>query len=333
MILFNRHIQELCVSYFFKNLVSLISAIVMFLLLMNEYWNYRKYNLTTLMYVNKDRGSDKVPVNINIAFHNLPCELLSIEIKNNLGLNVQNIEGNLTKYSLDKNSKVIGEKPYSLESLGRFGHDHDHIAQPDYELVKKQINEKQGCKLRGSFFVDAVPGSFTISPKAFAPTLERLRREGLDNNINVEHSINDLFFGEEISFIRLLGFGFAANSLMHSLKGKKSVNEKMMKVYQYYLKIVPTKYRYYNGMTLDSYQYTVNSFSENSYDRFPLLFFRYDLSPITVEYKHVKMSFLTFMINVFAILGGVFTVAGIIDAIIHKSVLLLLRKAEMNKIA
>ena len=120
---------------------------------------------------------------------------------------------------------------------------------------------------------------------------------------------------------------------MHSLKGKKSVNEKMMKVYQYYLKIVPTKYRYYSGITLDSYQYTVNSFSENAYDRFPLLFFRYDLSPITVEYKHVKMSFLTFMINVFAILGGVFTVAGIIDAIIHKSVLLLLRKAEMNKIA
>ena len=44
------------------------------------------------------------------------------------------------------------------------------------------------------------------------------------------------------------------------------------------------------------------------------------------------MSFLTFLINIFAILGGVFTVAGIIDAIIHKSVLLLLRKAEMNKI-
>ncbi len=45
------------------------------------------------------------------------------------------------------------------------------------------------------------------------------------------------------------------------------------------------------------------------------------------------MSFLTFMINVFAILGGVFTVAGIIDSIVHKSVLMLLRKAEMNKIA
>ena len=281
------------------------------------------------MYVNKDRGSDKVQVNIDIDFYKMPCELISMEIRNNLGLNVQNIEGNLTKYILDKNHQIIGEKPYVLESLGRFGHDHDHIAQPDYEFVKKQIKENQGCKLKGAFFVDAVPGSFIISPKVFGPTLDRLRREGIDNNINVEHIINDLYFGEYLSRIKLYGFGYVSYNLMHSLKGKKRINEKMTKVYQYYLKIVPTKYRFFSGLNYDSYQYTVNSFSENSFDRFPVLFFRYDLSPITVEYKHTKMSFLTFMINVFAILGGVFTVAGIIDAIIHKSVLLLLRKAEM----
>jgi hypothetical protein len=285
------------------------------------------------MYVNKDRGSDKVKVNIDIDFYKLPCELISIEIRNNLGLKVQNIEGNLTKYILDKNHQIIGEKPYVLESLGRFGHDHDHIAQPDYEFVKKQIKENQGCKLKGAFFVDAVPGSFIISPKVFGPTLDRLRREGMDNNINVEHIINDLYFGDKIHRYKLLGFGKEAYNLMHTLKYKKRIDEKIPKIYQYYLKIVPTKYKYFSGVTYNKYQYTANSFAENSLDRLPLLFFRYDLSPITVEYKHVKMSFLTFMINIFAILGGVFTVAGIIDSIIHKSVLMLLRKAEMNKIA
>ena len=152
----------------------------MFLLLMNEYFNYRSYNMTTLMYVDKERGSDKLQVNIDIDFYNLPCELLSMEIRNQLGLNVQNIEGNLTKYVLNTKHEIIGQKPYSLESLGRFGHDHDHIAQPDYELVKTQIKNKEGCKLKGEFFLDAVPGVFIISPKAFSPTIERLRREGLD---------------------------------------------------------------------------------------------------------------------------------------------------------
>ena len=304
----------------------------MFLLLMNEYFNYRSYNMTTLMYVDKEKGSDKLQVNIDIDFYNLPCELLSMEIRNQLGLNVQNIEGNLTKYVLNTKHEIIGFTPYSLESLGRFGHDHDHIAQPDYELVKTQLKNKEGCKLKGHFFLDAVPGIFIISPKAFSPTIERLRREGLDY-INVEHIINDLSFGEKIHRFKLLGFGFEQYGLMNTLARKKRINEKFPMVYQYYLKIVPTKFSYYNGKTYNKYQYTVNSFSENSIDRSALLFFRYDLSPITVEYKHTKMSFLTFLINVFAILGGVFTVAGIIDAIIHKSVLLLLRKAEMNKIA
>ena len=255
-----------------------------------------------------------------------------MEIKNQLGLNAQSIEGNLTKYVLNSKHEVIGQKPYSIQSLGRFGHDHDHIAQPDYELVKTQIKNKEGCKLKGEFFLDAVPGVFIISPGAFSPTIERLKREGLDY-INVEHIINDLSFGEKIPRYKLMGFGYQSYKLMHTLKHKQRINEKLPMVYQYYLKIVPTKFTYYSGKTYQKYQYTVNSFSENSIDRSALLFFRYDLSPITVEYKHTKMSFLTFLINIFAILGGVFTVAGIIDAIIHKSVLLLLRKAEMNKIA
>ena len=304
----------------------------MLLLLMNEYLNYSTYNVTTLMYVDKNRGSDNLQVNLDIELYNLPCELISMEIRNNLGLNVQNIDGNLTKYVLDSKHQVIGQKPYLLESLGRFGHDHDHIAQPDYELVKNQINNKQGCKLKGEFLLDAVPGAFIISSKAFAPTIERLRREGLDKT-NVEHIINDLYFGKRTDRIRIRGFGRDTYNLMNTLKKRKRLNEKLPMIYQYYLKIVPTKYRYFSGSTYDSYQYTANSFYEASLDRTPLLFFRYDLSPITVEYKHTKMSFLTFIINVFAILGGVFTVAGIIDAIIHKSVLMLLRKAEMNKMA
>ena len=304
----------------------------MLLLLMNEYYNYTKFNMTTLMYVDKNRGSDNLQVNMDIDFYNMPCELLSIEIRNNLGLKVQNIEGNLTKYVLDKNHQIIAAKPYSLENLGRFGHDHDHIAQPDYEFVKKQINNKESCKLKGSFLLDAVPGIIIISSNAFSSTIERLRRDNLDNT-NVAHTINQLNFGENIERYKLLGFGYGAYKLMNTLKNKKRTEDKLPMIYQYYLKIVPTKFRYYSGVIYNKFQYTAHYFTEASLDRLPLLFFRYDLSPITVEYKQSKMLFLTFIINVFAILGGVFTVAGIIDAIIHKSVLMLLRKAEMNKIA
>ena len=304
----------------------------MFLLLINEYHNYKRTYVTTLTYVDKNRGADQIQVNIDIEFYNYPCDLLSIELRNDLGLKVQNIEGNLTKYSLDEKHEIISQKPYTLENLGRFGHDHDHIAQPDYELLKKEINAKQGCKLKGHFFIDSVPGSFIISAKAFYPTIDRLKREAMDK-YNLEHVIKEFYFGEseEKSFFSF--FGLKSNRLTNTLRNKKRLNDKNQMIYQYYLKIVPSKNKYTKGNEVNKYQYTFNSFSDFTYNNLPALYFKYDLSPITIEYKYNKMSFLTFLINIFAILGGVFTVAGIIDAIIHKSVLLLLRKAEMNKIA
>jgi len=302
----------------------------MFFLLINEYLNYRQNIMTTLTYVDKDRGTDQVLVNINLELPNFPCELLSIEIRNDLGLRVQTLEGNLTKYSINSKNEILGQKPYALENLGRFGHDHDHIAQPDYDMVKNQIKNKEGCRLEGSFNIDAVPGSFIISGKAFYPTIERLRREGLDTS-NLEHKINYLYFGESLTK-RDLRFGVLRNNLFNTLNEKTRKNEKQQMVYQYYLKIVPVKYRYMNYKPQNKYQYTYNSFSDFVYNGIPSIYFKYDLSPITIEYKYTRMKYLTFLINVFAILGGVFTVAGILDAIIHKSVLVLLRKAEMNKI-
>ena len=304
----------------------------MILLLINEYSNYRQLIITTLTYVDKNRGSDQIPVNIELDLYNLPCELLSIEIRNDLGLVVQNIDGNLTKYNLNQNLEITGQKKYELENLGRFGHNHDHIAQPDYELVKQQIKNKEGCRLEGHFFIDAVPGSFIISAKAFYPTIEKLKREGLDTT-NLEHKIKFLYFGQSVDtknrFARLALF---TKGLINTLGNKQRINEKFPMIYQYYLKIVPSKDKYLSGKEVNRYQYTANSFEDLVYNGLPALYFKYDLSPITIEYKHTKMSFLTFLINIFAILGGVFTIAGIIDAIIHKSVLALLRKAEMNKI-
>jgi len=48
--------------------------------------------------------------------------------------------------------------------------------------------------------------------------------------------------------------------------------------------------------------------------------FNYELSPITVKYEQTSENFFDFILYISAIIGGVFTVAGIIDAIIHRSV-------------
>ena len=51
----------------------------------------------------------------------------------------------------------------------------------------------------------------------------------------------------------------------------------------------------------------------------PGVFFIYDISPIMVKYTEKWTSFGHFLTSTCAIVGGVFTVAGLIDAAIYSS--------------
>ena len=63
----------------------------------------------------------------------------------------------------------------------------------------------------------------------------------------------------------------------------------------------------------------------------PGVFFNYDLSPIMVLKTEHRRSFLHFLTSVCAIVGGVFTVASLVDATIYHSQRALRRKMVMGK--
>lgn len=46
---------------------------------------------------------------------------------------------------------------------------------------------------------------------------------------------------------------------------------------------------------------------------------RYDFSPIMVRMVETRDSFLTFLVSVCAILGGVFTLAGLLDQVAYRT--------------
>jgi hypothetical protein len=291
----------------------------MALLFINELINYLSYKTSSIMYVDVNRGADKLKVNIDIDIDHIPCDLLAILTADALGERSSDIKGEILKSRLDKRGRILDTKKYE-------------IAEPNYNKIKTESNNDEGCNLKGYFFVDAVPGSFLITSGFYGGTVQRLSIEG-GFKINGQHKINEISFGETNERHHIWSnFGKNIAKLSYSLNNMKKKYEQLTSVYQYYLKIVPTKYITFKNV-IDDYQYTYNSYAEHGIQEMPSMHFRYDLSPITVEYKLHKETFLNFIINICAILGGVFTVTGIIDAIIHKSVVILLRKAEMNKIA
>ena len=297
----------------------------MFLLFLNEFASYRRLKTSSEMYIDVNRGGDKLKINIDIDVPNLPCSLVSLDFEDAMGAHSLNLEGSIIKYNLDKNGNALNSENYTNTKI-----DDENFIQPDYNKVLNAISNKQGCRLKGYFFVNKVPGNFHISSHAFAPTIQKLAIENkLDIDLN--HKINYLSFGDDEE-IKIINSKFKEGTLL-SLNGKNKPRNKYRTIYEYYIKVVPTTYNDVQENIYYSYQYTYNSNDSPAYNQFPSLYFRYDISPITVEYTHYRDKFLSFFIQICAILGGVFTVTGIIDSMIHKSVKALLRKAQLNKLS
>ena len=63
-----------------------------------------------------------------------------------------------------------------------------------------------------------------------------------------------------------------------------------------------------------------------------LIQFNYEISPFAIWYTNARENFLQFLINMLAIVGGVFTFAGIVDSIIHNGSKIVF-KDRINKLS
>ena len=108
--------------------------------------------------------------------------------------------------------------------------------------------------------------------------------------------------------------------------------------YSYFLKIVPTTYEYLDGKIVNNtYQYSVTrsakvtSNQNTMSSQLPGVFISFDLAPIMVKYIEKARSFTHFLTSCCAIIGGLFTVAGMLDAFAFRSYNMY-KKHQINKL-
>jgi len=103
-------------------------------------------------------------------------------------------------------------------------------------------------------------------------------------------------------------------------------------MHSYYTKVVPTQYVFgvtNPGVEEFSYQYSV---SYNQKDLLagasglPGFFVQYSFSPLMVKFEERRPALSQFLVSLCAIIGGVYTVASLIDSFIYSSSRLLERK-------
>ena len=101
--------------------------------------------------------------------------------------------------------------------------------------------------------------------------------------------------------------------------------------HEHYLKVVGTTFKYLNVGTLQTYKYTTHSAVYHSLTAMPQIKFHYDLSPMNVVVTEKYKPFYQFVTNLFAIIGGVFTVFGLMDSFVYNTHNLIKKKLQIGK--
>ncbi|XP_043690264.1 endoplasmic reticulum-Golgi intermediate compartment protein 3-like [Telopea speciosissima] len=299
--------------------VSIVGLIIMATLFFHEL----KYYLTTYtvhqMSVDLKRG-ETLPININVSFPSLPCDVLSIDAVDMSGKHEVDIDTNIWKLRLNHDGHIIGTEYLSDLVEGGHTHKHDHDKEEDasqkpqshgfdqdaenkVKNVKQALANGEGCRVFGILNVQRVAGNFHISVHGLNIFVAQQIFEGAIH-VNVSHVIHDLSFGPKYPGIH------------NPLDGTERILRGTSGTFKYYIKVVPTEYRYLSKEVLPTNQFSVTEYfvPMHEFDRmWPAVYFLYDLSPITVTIREERRSFLHFITRLCAVLGGTFALTGMLD--------------------
>lgn len=185
--------------------------------------------------------------------------------------------------------------------------------------MNEQFAEDGGCQIYGRLELNHQSGNFHIAPHKKLHTGGTPEQQGLFNlmdlisftfdQFNITHTINSLSFGDNFPGIR------------SPLDGKTNMVDDTHAMYQYYIKVVPTKYKKLDGQVIESNQYSVTEHKSHlapgSGRGLPGLYFNYEVSPIQALFEERRARrLLPFIVSVCAIIGGVFSVMRIVDLVV-----------------
>ncbi|CAL1372436.1 unnamed protein product [Linum trigynum] len=301
-------------------LVSVIGLGIMATLFLHELTYYLHTYTVHQMSVDLTRGQT-LPIHINVTFPSLACDVLSVDAIDMSGKHEVDLDTNIWKLRLNSHGQIIGTEYLSDLVEKEHSHNHDdkdHNHDPEQKLhshgfdedaenlikkVKQALTDGEGCRVYGVLDVQRVAGNFHISVHGLNIMVAQMIFEGA-KHVNVSHIIHDLSFGPKYPGIH------------NPLDGTARILHESSGIFKYYIKIVPTEYRYISKEVLPTNQFSVTEYFSpmNDFDRsWPAVYFLYDLSPITVTIKEEKHSFLHFITRLCAVLGGTFAVTGMLD--------------------
>lgn len=234
--------------------------------------------------------------------------------------------------------------PYGIsQCVSEYGERNNQatVNTKDKEAIKQLLKSGEGCRLEGHLEVNKVAGNFHIAPGiSFQQNhmhFHDVKQMPLDE-FDTKHYFDTFSFGDSYpnqfnpleqkslqmepptsskmseanrNLQNIINFDFI------NLNSPENPESKAVS-YSYFLKIVPTTYEYLDGRVINNtYQYSVTKsaklISGANTQSLPGVFISYELGPIMIKFIEKSKSFSHFLTSICAIIGGLFTIAGMLD--------------------
>jgi len=180
-----------------------------------------------------------------------------------------------------------------------------------------------GCQMSGHLMLDRVPGNFHIQARSANHDL-------VPHMTNVSHVVNSLTIGEPM-VQRMIETNHVfvpddVKSKFSPMNGNVYVTNALHEAYHHYLKVITTNFEGVPKVAnykrnLKAYQLLQNSqLSYYRNDVVPEAKFIYDLSPISVKYEKRGRHWYDYLTSLMAIIGGTFTMVGMVESGINAAV-------------
>lgn len=262
------------------------------------------------MQVDVSKASQQIDINLDIDLPYIPCHIVSLDVQDVVGTHIVDFGGELNKVRLDSSGNEIE----TWTSKQKHFDNAENI-----QGAKQAYAAKEGCKLQGNVRINKISGNFHISSHSYSNTAQQLLLSGA--KIDFSHRINHLSFGDESS-IKTVSRSVSVKNVApldkhQQLTPTQAQNQAHMhnSFTTYYMTVTPAQYNI-NGEDFMVHEFTHSEQTVMSH-HYPAIFFRFQLSPVFVSYEISSVTFFSYFIRLCSIIGGVYTMAGMLEGIWH----------------
>ncbi|MCP9263210.1 Endoplasmic reticulum-Golgi intermediate compartment protein 3 [Dirofilaria immitis] len=336
---YTKPLDDFRVRTFAGGAVTLVSSAMIIFMFVSETVSFLSVDIVEQLYVDSTPAEQRVDVNFDITFPRLPCSVITIDVMDLSGDNQDDIkddvykitllngkEGSGVRQGVNINATTISSAPASQVLCGScYGAKNgccntceevkEAYMRKGWELVN--IGTIEQCKsdlwVAGNFHI--APGDPLKAHRSHFHDLHSLSPSKFDTSHRVNH----------------FSFGNSFPGKVYPLDGRFLDLRKIQATSKSSFLSHHISKRYISGES-----------------GLPGFFVQYEFSPLMVKYEEKRqyvascfesgfavleafMSLSTFLVSICAIIGGIFTVASLIDAFIYRSGRIISQKIALNK--